>query len=242
MFLAVISLYAAKINVYTYSLLLNYDEYVNSKRVDGDSSSFGKIVGVGVRYEDKLSYADMFFNFEISGGESTYDGMDMQGNELKTKQKGFSLLDGEIGIGKRYFYVLYGYRRWNRGKSSYEGDYDEVYYWSYFGAMLTYGVKVEGISFNPSFSIKKAINPTLKVKLGNEPLLELGSTYGYSLNLPVEYKLDRFSLFMFYKYSYWHIKASNPVPIVLDGGIYPIYEPESKTKNQYIGFGVSYKF
>jgi hypothetical protein len=231
----------ASTEFYTYSLKLNYKEYVNGHLIDKDYSSFSDILGLGIKYSNHY-----FFNYylkgEISGGDSYYNGADWSGMPIKYKQNGFYLLNLEAGFG-RYFYFFAGYREWNRGKSNNSGDYDEKYYWGYVGLKYVYKFYFNNFSFYPEAGYLLALDPKMKIKIGNRPILKLGDTMGGFIELPFYYKYSRNIDFkFFYKFEYWHIDASNYYTLIVNNKKYLIFEPESLTRNQYIGIGISFNF
>jgi hypothetical protein len=87
-----------------------------------------------------------------------------------------------------------------------------------------------------------ALNPQLKVYLGNEPTINLGFTRGYGVLLPLYFHYKRFIFSLLYRYNHWHISKSESVNLCLNGNIYQIYEPESITNNQYLGIGILIRF
>lgn len=236
----------ANTEFYTYSIKLNYKEYVNGNVIDKDYSHFGNILGLGIKYSDIYISPSYIFNYylkvEFSGGNSYYAGADWSGHPIHSKQNGFYLLDLEAGIG-RYFYFFVGYREWNRGKSDYEGDYDEKYYWNYIGFKYSYKFDFSKFYFYPEAGYTMAIDPKSKVKLGNEPVLNLGNTTGGFVEAPFYYKYNNnIEIKIFYKYEYWHINESNIDYLIINNNKYPIFEPESIIENQYFGIGVNFKF
>jgi hypothetical protein len=231
----------ANTEFYTYSIKLNYKEYVNGNVIDKDYSHFGNILGLGIKYSDIYIF-NYYLKGEISGGKSYYIGEDIGGNPVTAEQNDFYLFNLEAGVGK-YFYFLAGYREWNRGKSNNPGDYDEKYYWSYLGFKYTYKFDFNKFYFYPEAGYTFAIDPKIKVKLGNEPVLNLGNTTGGFVEAPFYYKYNNnIEIKIFYKYEYWHINESNIDYLIINNNKYPIFEPESITENQYIGIGVIIKF
>jgi hypothetical protein len=107
-----VSLYA-NIEFYTYSLKLNYKEYVKGQNIDKDYSNFGNIVGLGIKYSNTKNIVNYYLKSEYLSGDSYYHGVDLEGKPINAKQNGFYLLDLEAGVGK-YFYFFIGYREWNR--------------------------------------------------------------------------------------------------------------------------------
>ncbi|GAX87559.1 conserved hypothetical protein [Lebetimonas natsushimae] len=226
---------------YTYSLKLNYKEYVNGNVVDKDYSHIGNILGLGIKYSNTYIF-NYYLKGEYSGGGSYYTGADWSGYPVNSKQNGFYLLDLEAGFGK-YFIFFAGYREWNRGKSNNSGDYNEKYYWNYIGFKYTYKFNFNKFYFLPEAGYTLAIDPKLKVKLGNEPTINLGNTTGGFIEAPFYFKYNKnIEIKVFYKYEYWHINASNAYELILNNHHYLIFEPESITENQYFGIGINFKF
>ena len=184
---------SAAVDIYTYSVKLNYKEYLNGDVIDKDYSSFSDILGVGVKYSGNFYY----LKGEFASGKSTYEGSNTNGDYLKNSQKGVYILNLEGGIGNN-FYFIFGYREWNRGKSGYVGDYNEVYYWKYWGIKYTYFFQLKNVFFIPDIGYRLAINPQMKAELDNNVIFNLGTTSGAFIELPfiIRYK-DNFSFKFF---------------------------------------------
>jgi hypothetical protein len=231
----------AYIDFYSYVLKFNYKEYFSGVVIDRDYSKNFDILGVGINYFSEGIF-DYYLKGEFARGDSFYDGMNSSGEKIQTKQNGFYLANMEFGIGK-YLYFFGGYRVWNRGKSEFNGDYDEIYYWSYIGFKYKCRFDFNIFYFSPEAGYTLAIDPKMKVKMGNQPLIELGETTGGFIEAPIYLKVDEnFDIKIFYKLIYWHINQSKMYTLIIDDKTYPIFEPESLTINQYFGIGISYKF
>jgi len=90
---------------------------------------------------------------------------------------------------------------------------------------------------------KYAISPKIKIYLANNPILNLGKTTGIETQINISKKINyNYTFGFFYRYSYWHINKSNSIRIVYNNTFYSIFEPESKTKNQYIGIYLEKSF
>jgi len=236
--------YARNIEYYFYNLDMNYKEYENGSFLDGESTDFGDMLGVGIKYSDiyKFKY---FLKAEYAYGKTTYDGSTWAGDPLSLRRKNVYLLNFEGGIFpyNKYFYLSIGYRYWNRGKSDYSGDYNEKYYWKYLGIGYNYAIEFNKISIEPELEYQYTFNPKLDLDLGSGGTVNLGKTYGYKAGLKFNYEYsEKISYSMFYRYQYWHISKSDSINITLNNLVIPIYEPESKTRNQYVGIGVNLKF
>jgi len=239
--LIIASILFAQTKFYTYTIFMDYREIVNGGVIDKDSTKFGQLNGIGVEYM-KFSNVDYMLRAEYAYGSSLYEGQTWGGTPISHTQNGVYILNLEAAAGKRSFFFTLGYREWNRGCSDSSGDYDEKYYWPYFGVMYYYRFVSDNFAFTPKFSYQQAISPKLKVYLGNAPTLDLGSTSGMYIDLPVYFKTHNVTWFVFYRYQYWHINRSNSALLKTSSFSTYIYEPESITQNQYVGVGVTYKF
>ena len=230
-------LFAMNITPYFFSVKENYKEYIKGKIIDKDYNALFDMSGIGI----KLTKSFFKASIEYAYGNAIYDGADQNNQKIKAKENDVYIINALISLGDPLSIDL-GYRFWNRGKSAYEGDYGEEYYWSYVGLSLNYKFYFCNFIFEPTFSYQYAIDPKLKILLGNNPTLDLGDTRGYKIELPFYYKINNIDIFGFYRYQYWHINKSNVYLLRVENQSFPIFEPESKTKNQYIGVGLSYKF
>jgi len=243
MLILALNLFAySNIEVYTFGMKLNYKEYSNSKVIDRDYSGFNDIFGIGIKYETGFERFYFNSNIEYAAGDSIYDGSTWNGVSIKVKQTGLYFFNAKAALGYREISFHIGYREWQRGSGNYSGDYKEIYYWPYVGVVLRKKVGNSKIYFFPQVAYNHGINPKLKVELGNNPILDLGDTYGGYIEMPLYFKIERFKFDIFYRFEYWHIHKSKPALLVTSNGVSSIYEPESITKNQYIGVGVEFSF
>ena len=127
---------------------MDYEEVVNGYIIDEDTSKFFDLNGISIKYSDNyiLPY---FLKAEYAYGKTEYIGQTQNGSPLNVTQKNVYILnlEGGIHILSNPFYLSAGYRFWNRGKSNYEGDYNEKYYWSYLGFGYLYLFYVFNINF-----------------------------------------------------------------------------------------------
>jgi hypothetical protein len=231
-------LYATNLNINYITLEMNYKEIKNNKVIDRDYSKPFEINGIKIKAITKKDE----FSFLFIGGNSAYNGALNDGTPIKNRQKGVYIFNFEWLRKIGFFGINFGYRFWNRGKSDSIYDYNEQYYWYYMGANAFYPFKYKNILFFPKIYWNMALNPQLKVYLGNEPTINLGFTRGYGVLLPLYFHYKRFIFSLFYRYNHWHISKSENVNLYLNGNIYQIYEPESITDNQYLGIGVLIRF
>ncbi|GAB6073669.1 hypothetical protein [Nautilia lithotrophica] len=237
--------YSSNIEYYLYSINFDYKEFdSNGVYLDGDSSSLGSLNGIGIKYSSKenISY---YIKGEYAYGSTDYDGSTWGGTPINVTKKNVYLLNIESGfhIFNNPYYLSFGYRFWNRGKSDYPGDYDEQYYWPYLGFGYFYLFKINKLYLTTDIQYQYAINPKLDVYLGSGTTLDLGVTDGLKFQLSGYMNYDKnFMINVFYRYQYWHISRSSPSSIILNGTKTYIIEPESYTRNQYIGVGVLFRF
>ena len=238
------------------TLKFNYKEYQNSKVLDSESSDFSDLPGIDFTFERFFNKNKLNLNFEYNKGSTLYRGSTWGGTPLKHRSKNAYLFNSRImfgyflkedvtdtGKGNFYFTSGIGYRFWNRGKSNYEGDYDEKYKWSYY----LIGMNARDYFYNFSFAINvfyhQAISPKMEASLGSGATYKLGKTDGYRIEIPLKFSLqNNYGIIFKYIYDYWHIRKSDPEEVVIDGKTYSTYEPDSKTKNFYLNLGFFINF
>jgi len=236
-------LFAGNLNFYTFSLKENYEEIINGNVVDKDYNSFGEIYGLGIEYETYFQNIIFSLNGEYSTGKKIYDGATQDGTPMKVNVNNSYLYNLNTAIDFRPYYIKIGYRFWNRGYSNAPGDYNEQYYWSYIASGFDYRFMINKIFIKTDFQYQYAFNPKLKVYLGNKPTVNLGETSGFMGKIDIGYNFNKnIVLGVFYKYDFWHINASNDFTIILNNKNYIVFEPESYTKNQYLGISLKYAF
>jgi len=232
----------AQTQIYTFTLLMDYKEYKDSQVLDKDYTNFGDMLGVGIKYQSKTKPLKYSVKIEYAGGKSTYEGATWDGTPLKNTQSGVYILNLEGALGSKNLFLTLGYREWNRGKSPFIGDYNEKYYWGYLGIKYDYHFYFRYFAFLPKISYQTAISPKMKVYMGNEPILKLGDTDGFYVELPIYFRIKKQVWYLFYRFQYWHISKSDYAVLQTDTTRTLIYEPESITRNQYLGIGVIFNF
>jgi len=250
-------LMADSLEVSLSGLKFNYKEYSSGNVLDSESSSFNNLYGINVRYSKEIGKFILNSNFEYNRGTTHYNGSTWGGTPLSLTKHNvylynlnligkYSLFANKTSTGKNNLYVLggLGYRFWNRGTSDYSGDYNEQYKWPYY--LLGGEIKTQ---FNNKFVIglqayyQKAINPKMKSYLGSGATYNLGKTYGYRVSIPIKYALKtNYGIVFRYIYDYWKISKSDIQNVTLSGISVPTYEPDSKTRNQYLNIGFYYNF
>lgn len=245
LFFLALFLYANDIQYYLLAVKVNYKEYDDSgKFLDGESSSYSDMKGIGIRYEAKERFY-YFLKGEYVYGSTVYDGATWDGTPLSEKTNNVYIYNLQAGLYpfKNPYYISLGYRFWNRGKSDDPGDYDEEYYWKYISSGLNYKFNVSGIVFTADVEYQYALNPQLKAYLGNGVKLNLGVTDGIKALIKTDYKIKQnISISFMFKYQIWHINRSASSTVILDNQEVPVHEPESYTLNRYLGLGIVYKY
>lgn len=246
---------AAQIAIKATAVQFDYMETANGGNLDSEKSDMTKVHGFevdirggsydrsGVRFINDL---EMSYN----KGETQYVGSllgdpNTQYGDVRTitnnrlyemsYKVGFSLpISQDVSMGGQ---VGTGVREWKR--SLIDGN-TETYFWSNWiaGGRMDWNA-AQGIEISATADWQKAYKPTM-TSTGIGTSFDLGKTSGYKLGLHwVGYISQKLVFEMDYIYDYWKISKSNTVS---DGSGNNYYEPDSKTKNQYIKAGFSYLF
>jgi hypothetical protein len=182
MFIFIINLFANSLETDLIGAHLDYKEYDSSNHIiDSDKSKFYEMKGIKVKYRGNclLKY---FLNLEFLYGQTIYSGRTMDGTPLYTKQKNVYILNLSSGIFLvNNFYLSLGYRKWNRGKSNYIGDYDEVYKWKYIGYGYEYYIDSPKLLVLMNLEYQKAFDASLNAYIGNGINLDLNDVYGWKI-------------------------------------------------------------
>ncbi len=237
-----------------HTLKMDYKEYSESGAyLDGDSSDlFGDMNGFSLK--GQLHITERYYmgaSLEYTKGKSSYDGSTWGGTPLKLTKDNVSIFQPEIYAAaiERLSYadlfskIGFGYREWKRGKSDYAGDYDETYKWKYL-YIEAGGEKElnEKFSLGLSLRYQKAFDAEMRAYLYDGADFELKNTFGYRIEIPLGYKIAKDKeLVLFYRFDYWKINNSDPVPLYNNGTLLTyVYEPDSETQNSYVGIKFRY--
>ncbi len=236
-------LFANNLNFYTFTLKENYQEVLGGNVIDKDYSNFGDMYGIGVEYEKYIQNIILSFNGEYSSGQKIYKGAKQDGTSIKVRVNNSYLYNLNTAVNFNPYYIKIGYRFWNRGNSNAPGDYNEKYYWTYVAGGLNYRFFVNKMFIKTNIQYQYAFNPQLKIYLGNKPVISLGNTNGFMGKVDLGYSLSKnYTIGINYKYDFWHIHHSKPFILILNNQPTVIFEPESYTKNQYLGVYYQMKF
>ena len=242
-------LYSAELSIMYSGLKFNYKEYKNSKVIDSETSDINDLKGIKLSVVDSKENLNLIYYgvFSYLKGNTYYDGSTLSGVKIKGKESdvyiyniktgaGYKIYEDETDIGRGEIFIKagLGYRYWNRGTIN-SNDYKEKYKWFYGEVGIGVDIDFSVIEIGTSVYYHRAIDPKLNVDLNGGTELDLGTTDGYDLVIPVKYKLSQYyGIMAEYEYEYWKIRKSNVVNV--------IYEPESKTKNQLVSMGFYIKY
>ena len=239
-------LFSSSIEYYLYSIDMNYKEYdTNGAYLDGDYSDLGDLNGIGIKlYSNNLNYR-YYLKGEFAYGSSTYVGYTWGGDYLVLYKNDVYMINLQSALfpGRKNYYLGLGARIWNRGKSDYPGDYNEIYYWPYVTLGYYNVFNLNLFYLSTEFAYQYAFLPKLKADFGSGTTLSLGTTTGYKVEIKTYFKYSSNLIFnLMYRYQMWHINRSDPAIVTYNNKQVIVIEPESYTKNQYIGAGLIYKF
>lgn len=235
---------------------MDYREYdLNGQLLDSEESSFVDLAGVDLNLEytianSRYSSSKVKVNFMILGGETKYVGSYINsglpyGSVISSTQN--SIIDTDITYKRSEFFknsieLIYGiglgYREWERALSA---SQVEVYSWfsirptvgvsGSLNKKLKLGILVE---YQYGFETKmSASNLNHTFTLGGADILEV--------SFPVRYMYSKNIDFFFEAILQKQIIVESDRLYTSDGSKY-YYEPESTAYNNYLKFGVGYKF
>jgi len=249
-------LFGTSLEVSLSGLNFNYKEYMSNDILDSENSLFSDLYGINLRYIKNIKHSDLNLNLEYNRGVTHYKGITWQGSPLSLTENNVYIYNlsiiGNLNLWKnkilkqrRYLYISggFGYRFWNRGTTTYIDDYNEQYKWLYY----LLGVKTT-LCFNNFVTelqvyYQRAFDPKIKSYLGRKFTYNLAKTDGYRIIVPVRYILkDNYGIVFKYIHDYWKIRKGNTQNIILSGSSVYIYEPNSRTMNNYLNIGFYYNF
>lgn len=175
------------------------------------------------KYTGSLLFGGGGYGSVISSTANTVDNYFIKYGEGTNLTKNLSS-DLTIGI---------GFKEWDRKLSTIQ---DEVYSFKYFTLGNNYSYKLtKNLSTGIGLEGFYAISPEMKaITAGTNITFDLGKTYGYSIKVPLEYKVDKITLFTEYEYGYQNINKSN----VVSG----FYEPDSENFLNKVMIGAKYTY
>jgi hypothetical protein len=229
---------------------MDYKEYdTNGVLLDSEESDFTELSGIDMSIDyilskDVLSQSKVELNLMILGGDTLYKGSilgsgDPYGSLISTTEN--IVIDTDVSYKQSNVYndflelnygIGFGYRYWERALSA---SQIEEYKWYSLRPMvganfniqknLNIGVEVEyqyGLDTKMTSS-----NPNLEFKLGSADIWEISFPVNYKYSEKIDFIFEA----VFQKQT---IDESN----VVSG----FYEPDSTAYNNYLKFGLAYKF
>lgn len=247
------TLSAAEVVAKVSSVKFDYMETGDAgQNLDGEKAKLGKINGFEIETRsngyvstDTRFYQDASISYHSGDTEyvGSYIGRGNYGDLTTTTKNKLIEVSYKLGASINVVdsasigaHVGAGARVWDR---KLDGN-EEVYAWSNWivGTKADWRATKELI-VSATADYQKAVNPKMHSSYLGETF-DLGDTSGYKLGLHANYKLSKnLSVETDYVYDYWKINKSNTVDI---GYGLVAWEPDSKTKNQYLKLGLAYKF
>jgi len=232
---------------------MDYKEYAHGVLVDSEKSSFSQMQGYELFYKYNLnieedSYSTLDFRVTYLWGETDYSGSYLSnsggyGSVLSTTDN--EIVDSVLDFSHTYrttkstemaFGLGIGYRYWDRKLSAAQ---EEFYEWFSLRPNISLSYFLSKLKLSASLEYQYGIKPKLTASnvSGNFNLGSADITEG-SLSANYDFS-DTFAMYGSYTYAYQVIKASN---VVYDSSGNGYVEPDSKAVNQYIRFGVLFKY
>jgi hypothetical protein len=136
-------------------------------------------------------------------------------------------------------YIDFGRRIWHRGETK-GSNYYERYKWAYYGPGVGFNYKLlPKLSLGIEAKLMFGISPEMWADLYEGGTFRLHDVNGGEISIPLKYYLlKNLSLDLTPYCTFWNIGESDPVTI--SGS--PYVEPDSKTHEEGLMFGLSYIF
>lgn len=233
---------------------MDYKEYKDGVLLDSESSGFSDLKGAEFIYKYTMDDAASLDTDVVSmtllalSGDTKYIGSYIgsnlgYGSLVSTTNNEVYDLDLDFAHSYHYsqdaqviFSLGVGYRFWRRSLSAQQV---EDYKWYSLRPSLVLSYTYKSLTFTPKFEYQYGLRPRMRAS-GFNSEFKLGGANIMQLNLPLAYKLNQnFSLFAAYVYEYQKIRESD---IVYDNSGSGYLEPQSKAYNEYIKFGLLFKY
>lgn len=230
---------------------MDYREYDDNEQIlDSEKSDISQMMGVEFGVSYVLNAVDGDFSelnavFERITGKTDYVGAYLGSGEGYGSLKG-TTQNTVINFDANYIYgamlsqswhlligAAFGYRSWERGLLP---NQIETYSWAYAAPKL--GVEYEQNLLQLTFMMdyRYAVSPKMTAT-GVRDEFKLGSANAFEGSIKGNYSLtQKVAIYAAYIYEYQKIEKSN----VLYGSGY--FEPDSTANNQYIKFGLTFKY
>lgn len=243
-----IALFADGVSIKTTSLSFDYLETENGTKLDSERNDHGDFTGVEIGYYKGLDSGylskDYFagkivYSRGLTRYTGSYVGSGGSYGDVVTTTKNV-LIESSLEYGRSILITpelsLGGqcgilHRAWKRQLPGNTEDYEWLG-WS-GGVRANYKINPTLI-VSMLYDYQKAIDPNMYAS-STSTNYPLGGVDGHKMTLRSEYQYDRFFVLQFdYVYDYWNIVRSDTI----NGW----YEPDSKTKNNYLKIGIVHKF
>jgi len=240
---------------------MDYREYDDAGTLlDSEKSSFSELSGVDFNFavimaHEKENFSEINVNFMILGGNTQYVGSLLDSGEgygsyigrTANSVSDFSVDYKYINRVSDNFALNYGvglgYRSWERALSTTQ---IEVYAWYSLRPMIGATYSDSKFSLGLIAEYQYGFDTTMALLSNSENAeksVTLGSANIFELSIPVNYSVsDQVDIFAEYIYQQQIIEKSNVIDYTIDGTVHPILEPASTANNQYLKFGLAFKF
>jgi hypothetical protein len=240
-------LLADGVSIKTTSLSFDYLETENGVKLDSENNDHGDFTGIELGYYKGMDSGYLFKSY-IAGKIAysrgltqyvgSYVGSGSYGDVVATTKN--TLIESSLEYGRSFLVApdlsVGGQcgilrREWKRKLPGNTEDY-QWFGWS-GGLRVNYEINPTLI-VSALYDYQQAIDPNMYAS-STSMNYPLGGANGHKLTLRSEYQYDRFFVLQLdYVYDYWSILRSD----VIQGW----YEPDSKTKNNYLKIGIVHKF
>lgn len=247
---------SAEYSVNFVGMSMDYREYDNNGIIqDSESSGYTDLGGVEFAYkfnmqsESKLELNSISFTAMILDGSTHYIGSEINSpcNYYGCKEgtNANKIYDFNLDFAHTYqqtpnYKIIVslglGYRFWRRELSAQQ---IEDYKWYSLRPSLAFSYDYKNLNISPRFEYQYGLRPRMSATGFNKEF-KLGGANIIQFTLPVEYTINRsFSVYGAYTYQYQKIRESN---VVYDNSGIGYLEPQSKAYNEYMKFGIIFKY
>ena len=230
---------------------MDYREYDDNEQIlDSEKSDISQMMGVefGVSYVLNAAdgdYSELNAAFERITGKTDYVGAYLGSGEGYGSLKS-TTHNTSINFDANYIYGLslneswhillgaaFGYRSWERALMP---NQMETYSWAYAAPKLGAAYVQNLFKLTLMTDYRYAVSPKMTAT-GIRDEFKLGSANAFEGSVKGNYSLtQKVAIYAAYIYEYQKIEKSN----VLSGSGY--FEPDSRANNQYIKFGLTFKY
>ena len=228
---------------------MDYTEYDGGgTAIDSEESALNEIYGldVGLSYllsKNPSTYSEINSNLMIVGGDTVYKGSILgSGDPIGTVVSATvnTIIDFDVNYAKNYkvyenielkYGLGVGYRYWERALSA---SQIEIYTWYSLRPMIGVSYTINNaLRVGLDVDYQYGVNPNMNESTHGD--FTLGGADIVEVSLPISYKYDE-NMEIFFQYAYQEqtIKKSNVVN--------EYYEPDSTARNQYVKFGLAFKY